>query len=499
MRVGVCFLAGALAALALLGCKHRASESLSGFKAEFAPNGVPTDWGQVQPRPGRAQSPEALLANEAARRLNVAADLGRYLSGLKAGQQPVDATVSVPVMFRTNDDDSLNHPFGDGQKNASLGWVGWQSETLQQVPLVATLVRFDSESAGNKASLIVIEVAQAVALTESSSAPASLGGNLQDASGNSLSLILAFDETKAVYRAVVLLEGWEDQKLGTNDAWPAEIVSGPSWLWPLENSSAWPRVRLGVWVGQEPQSGQASAYWPLLFRFPAQSLEQGLRSLPEDHRLFQGRPVTGPPYSPESGQGKTPDQALQAWLSGLGSGQNLVSFFPAVAGAGVHHQFKANDGKVAQTATGGVDTYVVNQKVGNNQILYTCFDARNTEAEGADQWGVPSGAGWHSIGHELGGQPQANWTFAETIVNGFDRAGIFAGWGVRTPYPFDEPAPFGAKDVVTFRVLRAGELYTTAKGHFHWYAVDASRKVCTTIWKHLGCALKSDLDLRCGS
>src|SRR5690606_12672315 len=97
------------------------------------------------------------------------------------------------------------------------------------------------------------------------------------------------------------------------------------------------------------------------------------------------------------------------------------------------------------------------------------------------------------------GRSKDEWTFAETVVNSFERAGIFAGWGVRTPYPFAEDAPYEAKDIATFRVLRSNEAYTTAKSHFHWYAVDASQKICTVIWKHLGCALVSDRELRCAN
>jgi hypothetical protein len=132
--------------------------------------------------------------------------------------------------------------------------------------------------------------------------------------------------------------------------------------------------------------------------------------------------------------------------------------------------------------------------IGKNQILFTCFDARDTNQEA--QWGVPSGAGWHSIGHELPA-PNDQWTYAETVVNTLEKSGIFAGWGVQTPYPFSEQSPFDAKDVATFRVLRSGEVFTTAKYHFHWYAIDAAKKACTTIWKHMGCPLRSDRHLHC--
>lgn len=188
---------------------------------------------------------------------------------------------------------------------------------------------------------------------------------------------------------------------------------------------------------------------------------------------------------------------MKVWLDAQSPSAKVADFYPASGNSGVHDHFTDSSNHQSHTATGGVDTYVLKSKVGHAQILYTCFDARNPTNEA--QWGVPSGAGWHSIGHEL---PHPNntpdkWTFGESIVNTLEKSGIFAGWGVRTPYPFSEEAPFEAKDVTTFRVLRSGEVFTTAKSHFHWYAVDAAQKVCTIIWKHMDCKLKSDRDLAC--
>jgi hypothetical protein len=124
--------------------------------------------------------------------------------------------------------------------------------------------------------------------------------------------------------------------------------------------------------------------------------------------------------------------------------------------------------------------------------FYSPFDARNPSSEA--KFGVPSGAGWHSIGSP---------TNAETVLTNFEETGILAGWGVEAPNPNVTNSPFSSKDIAVFRIVRSGEAFTTLNGrlsgggpHFHWYAVDQSQRVCTTIWKH-GCQIKSDTDLSC--
>jgi hypothetical protein len=283
--------------------------------------------------------------------------------------------------------------------------------------------------------------------------------------------------------------------MASTPAYPSSTAEGPAWLTALSNPWGWPKVRVRFFVASN--SGDTK-FWPVLFRFPSQSIDQAHSSLPAGQNAFasSGRPISVPPYTSATfATSATSSEHLKSWFDSQPASAKLADFYPAVGGSGVHNHFSNSTGQKVPTATGGVDTYVIKDKVGNTQILYTCFDARNQQAEA--QWGVPSGAGWHSIVHDLHGQSTDNWTFAETVLNSFETTGIFAGWGVRTPYPFAEATPYEAKDVVTFRVLRANESYTTAKGHFHWYAVDASQKICTVIWKHLGCALKSDQELTC--
>ena len=116
-------------------------------------------------------------------------------------------------------------------------------------------------------------------------------------------------------------------------------------------------------------------------------------------------------------------------------------------------------------------------RIGAGNKPNVVFPAGGKPERSSTAGGVPSGAGWHSIGAP---------TNAETIVNNYEATGILAGWAVETPYPFAGEAPFAAKDVATFRIVRHGEAFTTARGHLHWYAVDSTNPVCVTIWKH-GC------------
>jgi hypothetical protein len=457
-------------------------------KAEFGPNGTPINWGSLQPM---AQSPlaaESKLANAAAKRLNDAAVLKDLILGLPADMKIIDGIVSVPVKLLSHDQDGRNHPFGDGQKNGSVGWLGWSDQNIEP-PVTMTLAEAKTGSLDHR--FLIIEPHLKMIESNLGSTGNTISGELSDEQGATFKFELVRDISRNVFRAIVVL-GSSLDGLAAKESYPSKFFQGPAWLSPLGDKWAWPRVKVRFFTEAKPDMKE---FWTVLFRFPAQSVQEAQATLPTSAAVFSnsGRPILQPPFSTPSGL--TASSSLKSWFDTLPAGNKLADFFPASAGSGVHNQFADESGSVKKTASGGIDTYIMKEKVGKNQILYTCFDARNRQLE--SQWGVPSGAGWHSIGHDLSGQSQDNWTFAESIVNSFEKSGIFAGWGVRKPYPFSGNVPYGADDVVTFRVLRPDEVFSTAKHHFHWYAVDSSQKICTVIVKHLGCALKSDRELKC--
>lgn len=477
----------ALLLLALSACRT-VTNGPSDPKAEFSPSGIPIDWGSLQPMSTTPLTVESKLANAAARRLNEASQLKSLLVGFPSDFEVVDGIVSVPIKMLSNDDDGHNHPFGDGQKNASVGWAGWSSQNIDP-PLVMTLAQVKSSSGDFR--LFVLEPSTKMVESMIGGAASELSAELSSDQNEKFSIKLIKDAPRGVYRAIIVV-GRPLNGVDGTQTYPATVAQAPAWLLSLSDRWAWPRVKVRFFSDSRSSDIR---YWPVIFRFPVQTVDQAQASLPTSENSFSSsrRPISLPPYASPSAA--TASESLKSWFDSQAPSTKTADFYPAVGGSGVHNQFTDASGHVTPTATGGVDTYVVKEKVGKTQILYTCFDARNPSGEA--QWGVPSGAGWHSIGHDLPGQSQENWTFAETLINSFEKTGIFAGWGVRTPYPYTEAAPYEAKDVVTFRVLRPNEAYATAKHHFHWYAVDASQKVCTIIWKHLGCSLKSDRDLKC--
>jgi hypothetical protein len=481
----------ATAAVATLSCQSR-SYTAAKPNAEFRRDGIPVDWGNLNSDPLSGndmgtRGREAVLANAAVAALNRAAVLQTLVDGMPQSAQMLDGIVSSPVHFLANDEDPTNHPFGDGQKNASFDWPSWPAPQSRP-PLVMTLVRSNAGLGRAIVHLLIVEVAAEV-FAGAAAQPETINAQIADDAANNLNFTVVKDASRRMYRGILVL-GEPSGQLVAKDSYPAAIVAAPQWLSVLTDGFAWPRIKLRL-GGQSVIQGGAGWY-PVLFRFPSQTKQQANASLPPNQNSFQGKPLSDPPYDAVAGVPAT--TLLKRWFDAQPADSKLAEFFESVAGQGVHYQFKDSTGSITKTATGGVDTYVIKSLIGNTQLLYTCFDARSPANEA--QLGVPSGAGWHSIGHPLP-EGQGDRTFAETVVNGFENSGIFAGWGVRTPNPFQEDAAFGSKDVATFRVLRSGEAFTTARSHFHWYAVDASQKVCTTIWKHLRCELRSDRDLKC--
>jgi hypothetical protein len=495
-KVASSLFVGATAVFALMACRSTApvtgggaAPSTSEVMADFTPTGVPLDWGLLQPGVA-SNAPEALIANAAAKRLRAAAGLAQLMNGFPGGVSIVDGIVSIPVALKPG----TYPPFGDGQMNRSLAWNGWDAAAAKSDVPVAAYVAF---AAGNSFADRVYVVEASTHLRGSAAPGNELYAQLSTETETGPWMAMARDDKSGVYRLALTGSQLSGRLTATVD-YPATLVPAPAWLSVQDEVFGWRRLKVRFAPNADGAAGDAQPF-PLLFRFPAQGAEAAWQSLPSDQQKFKlsGRRVSSPPLDfPLGGTvEERPDQVLERWFEELhGSfdrdvivdGEHAV-YVPDQKG-GVHHVYPSpEDHDHATTAVGKVITYVVKERPGGTETLYTCFDARNPAAEA--QWGVPSGAGWHSIGEPTNG---------ETIVNNFEDTGIFAGWAVETPYPFGGAAPYDAKDVATFRVVRPGEAFTTLRGHLHWYAVDAARKVCVTIWKH-GCQPRSERDLACNA
>lgn len=437
-------------------CVQRNFHSSGEVKAEFAENGIPTNWGNLSV--AQNNRVEAVVANSAAKQLNTLATLHRFLPGWQNRFQIIDGVASVPLNLRT----SHIKPFGDGQTNSSVAWPGWPLGA-STVPFIASL----GLESTTQQPVLLVELSMQYVEMMFQAKPENIDASLE----GDAAAVFRLKKVDGVYRALLVAQALLDATKQPS-LWQAEIGVLPSAVqWNLNDYS-----RLKIKFGNNGQFDER--FFPMLFRFPAQSIAEAKKTIPTNHSRFSdGRTVYD---SPLSDNVTNTSQALHEW----NASSQKANFFPS--NGGVHDRFAETPTSTeVKTATGGVDTYVLKENLSGTEVLYVCFDARNTAAE--QTLGVPSGAGWHMIGDP---------TRAETIINNIEKTGIFAGWGVRTPHPFTEPAPFDAKDIANFRVLRHGENFTTIQNHFHWYAVDATKKVCVSLLKH-GCSLKSDFNLNC--
>ncbi len=425
-------------------------------KTEFSPEGIPINWGSLNPMVARPTTAEDKAANAAARRLNEAARLKDLLIGLPANAMVVDGIVSIPTKLI-----DLDAKTATAQKSANIGWSDWP-EGASDVPLAFTLAQV--KTATTDARLLVIEPATTMIESLYQGTPPTIWAELSDDNDQRTKIALVKDDTRGVYRAVIAINGLL-AGLTASAAYPAYVTQGTSpWLAALAEHWAWPRVKIRFHLEDTPTD---SRYWPILFRFPTQKREQAQTSLPTaDSKFADGRDISLAPYTHKTET--TTYEMLHKWYAEQASADNIEF----VDGA-----------------------FVRKTLVGKTQILYPCF-APSTPAA-APQWSVPAESGWYGVGRAIAGQNKANQPTAETIINSLEDTGIFAGWGTRAPYPFSGAAPYDAKDIVSFRILRPDEVYTIGAPHFRWYAIDATRKVCHVLWKHLGCDLASDRDLRC--
>ncbi len=453
-------------ALVLLSGACRTPEGPAKLRAEFGDGGIPVDWGNVAVA-SVPSSPEASVANAAARRLNQAATLAKLVDGWPAGFATQDAIVAVPLTLL---EEPQNQPFGDGQANGSIAWPGWPAGA-EDVPVIAYAA---TSSSGR---ILVVEAAQELmdlVLPADGAVTVELGDE-----AHVVTAAMTFDAERKVFRTLFS----DVAALAAKDAFPTSFAALPDWSYAALMPDSWGKLRVRFARG----SAKDERAWPLLFRFPAGKTGAILASLSEDQRKHKHLSnVASWPFTATTTA--TPYEQLKTWQAA--AGDSVAHFYPGAAG--VHHEHAGH-----MTASGGVDTFVVEKAADapKLQVLYTCFDGRNPEKEA--NWAVPSGAGWHVIGEKPNNDSEPQ-TYGESIVHNLESAGIFAGWGVRSPIALTGEAPFGARDVATFRVLRPGETFTTAQNHFHWYAIDAKDRVCATIWKHF-CPLTSDMSLGCAS
>jgi len=135
---------------------------------------------------------------------------------------------------------------------------------------------------------------------------------------------------------------------------------------------------------------------------------------------------------------------------------------------------KNNHTQMIPTAVGGVKTWMINRSSNiRYKHLYTCFDARNLNAE--SQTGTPSGAGWHLIGDP-----------AETILNTIESRSLPVA--VATLYSGPTPPmgqfAFELNHIVTIKNLRPGEMFLTRRGNMHWYVNPSETPFCNEIVVH---------------
>jgi hypothetical protein len=171
----------------------------------------------------------------------------------------------------------------------------------------------------------------------------------------------------------------------------------------------------------------------------------------------------------------------------FGGNLQAVRYSPVV---GVHNQFINTNGSTEITSVGNGDTTVIPQTADRFKMAYICFNGRNLSAE--NQFGVPSGGGWHEIGDP-----------AETVMNTLENASPLFGYANGKPGD-DRPYAYGLSDVTIIRKLRPGtalvtasgatttrEGYTSSRGegiasgrNYHWFAFEEPEEVCAMEWVH---------------
>jgi hypothetical protein len=183
--------------------------------------------------------------------------------------------------------------------------------------------------------------------------------------------------------------------------------------------------------------------------------------------------------------GKTTLQRIQSHWFGFGynGASGIVQpFQPATV-----HAIYPFYGRNVVTGVGRGWTWVADQRPNGFKVMYTCFEKRRLDLEvSAPDGAVQTGSGWHQVNDS-----------AETIMNSVETGPQMVAAGRNNPW-LETHLPSGKfaynlTDVATFRWLRPGEAFITAKGNwaddgrgrwfeqanYHWYFFQQNKDVCT--------------------
>jgi len=422
---------------------------------------LPLDWGGSDPD---AWTADTLFARAASAELN----------RVWALPDVVDAIIAAPTSLQ----DSLYHPYGDGQSNARMSFGS--SWMVRSPPLVATLIKF-----GHSGMACYFRFA------------AALLGSQQQVQVRAPRLNRSF-----------MLNA--QRVPGSNDllAVMDKVDDGLGWA-VLGHTQL-------VFVRPFPDFDD---WFPVFFRQPVQSSAAMIADIsPAASRSFpDAKPVLDSEGIKASAaqQGVTPFQALMSHSFARPRWNTAVRLIARVLPATHRHRFfltlfctrhtrhihthttytntciqpyqpdpvhgtYGENGPV--TAVGQGWTWVaLPSSAGSGgdapfKVLYTCFQQRQPGKEAAH--GVVSGGGWHRIGDP-----------AETIFNSLESAPLVVGTGFQNAAKaFSQEAPgalaYGLADVVTVRWLAPGEALVTRRPDFHWFFFQSSSNVCTEEWVH---------------
>jgi hypothetical protein len=207
--------------------------------------------------------------------------------------------------------------------------------------------------------------------------------------------------------------------------------------------------------------------FPLRFDAPVSALAAFAATVPGWlDTLPGGEPVVDPVHAGRRHQQERPVvDALRASHFPAG----FINQAPFVAD-GLHASFPQT-GPPLTTAVGQAYTWVAEQPFAD---LYVCLERRRADLEALH--GVPSGAGWHHIGAP-----------GETILASLEEAPLLVGHAAGQPMTLP-PGAGWAYDLdlaSSYTLLQPGQVFTTPRGDFHWYAVhETATDPCVQIWVH---------------
>lgn len=207
--------------------------------------------------------------------------------------------------------------------------------------------------------------------------------------------------------------------------------------------------------------------FPLSFTLPVGRVDALAQSVPPSLRTLPGgEPVVDPIGARDSAAA---DRGAFEVLSSSSFPAGFINQSPFLADE-LHASFPQG-GAPRTTAVGSAFTWVAEQPF---KDLYVCFEQRRLDLEA--QHGVPSGAGWHHIGDA-----------GESILSSLERAPILIGYADGQPpltLPQGAQLAYGLDRPTTYGLLQPGEVFTTPRGDFHWYAVHHAQNPCVQIWVH---------------